>query len=72
MLPEVAYAATLEEAAEDAEVVLLLTEWDEFRSLDPKTFAALVTTPRILDGRNCLDPQAWRDAGWEYRSMGRP
>jgi UDPglucose 6-dehydrogenase len=72
MLPDVGYASSLEEAAEGAELVLLLTEWNEFRNLDPKTLAALVADQRILDGRNCLDPQTWRDAGWQYRSMGRP
>jgi UDPglucose 6-dehydrogenase len=72
MLPDVGYAASLDEATEGAQLVLLLTEWDEFKKLDPKALAAVVAEPRILDGRNCLDPQTWRDAGWEYRSMGRP
>ena len=71
-LPEVTYASSLEEAAEGAEVVLLLTEWEEFRHVDPCVLASLVSARRIVDGRNCLDPQTWRDAGWEYRSMGRP
>jgi UDPglucose 6-dehydrogenase len=51
--------------------VLLLTEWAEFVSLDPVALAKLVDSPRILDGRNALDPSVWRDAGWTYRALGR-
>jgi UDPglucose 6-dehydrogenase len=71
-LPEVTYASSLEEAAEGAEVVLLLTEWEEFRHVDPCVLGSLVSARRIVDGRNCLDPQSWRAAGWDYRSIGRP
>jgi UDPglucose 6-dehydrogenase len=70
-LPEVGYAVSMAEAVRGAEVVLVLTEWEEFRHADPARLAALVTRPRIVDGRNCLDPALWRSAGWEYRGMGR-
>jgi UDPglucose 6-dehydrogenase len=71
-LPDVTYASSMGEAAEGAEVVLLLTEWDEFLHADPSALADLVAARRIVDGRNCLDPQTWRAAGWEYRGLGRP
>ena len=59
-------------AATGADVVLLLTEWDEFKQLDPVKLREVVGTPHMIDGRNVLDPAQWREAGWTYQSMGRP
>ncbi|MEP6851734.1 MAG: UDP-glucose/GDP-mannose dehydrogenase family protein [bacterium] len=70
--PELAYVESTTAAVTDADVVLLLTEWSEFRTLDPEAVAVLVATPAIVDGRNVLDPERWRAAGWHYRSLGRP
>jgi UDPglucose 6-dehydrogenase len=70
--PELSLAVTVEEALRGAEVVLLLTEWPEYVGLDPVETARLVAVPRIIDGRNCLDPAQWRAAGWAYRALGRP
>jgi UDPglucose 6-dehydrogenase len=70
--PELAYVATVEEAVRDADAVLLLTEWKQYRQLDPQTLGSLVGVRAILDGRNCLDPAQWRAAGWTYRALGRP
>ena len=70
--PDLTYSATAEEAARDADVVLLLTEWREYRELDPVAFSDVVAGRRIIDGRNVLDPAAWRAAGWTYRALGRP
>ena len=61
----------LENAVEGAELVILGTEWTEYRELDPRALGARVATPRIIDARNVLDPAAWSGAGWEYRGMGR-
>ena len=58
-------------ALRGAELTVLLTEWDEYRDLDPAQTASLVASPRMIDGRNVLDPSAWREAGWEIRSLGR-
>ena len=60
------------EAAAGADVVLLATEWDEYRDLDPNAFGEIVRERRIVDGRNVLDLGAWRDAGWEAIALGRP
>jgi UDPglucose 6-dehydrogenase len=60
-----------EQALVGAELVLLLTEWREYRDLDPARARALVAAPRIIDGRTVLDPGVWREAGWEIRSLGR-
>jgi UDPglucose 6-dehydrogenase len=70
--PELAYDEDVFEAVRDAEVVLLLTEWEQYVALDPVALHEVVAAPRIIDGRNCLDPKAWRAAGWTYRALGRP
>lgn len=70
--PQLDYVATAEEAANGAGAVLVLTEWAQFRALDPEAFGLLVAERTILDGRNCLDPAQWRSAGWTYRALGRP
>jgi UDPglucose 6-dehydrogenase len=69
--PDLNFAATAEEAATGADVVLLATEWAEYRELDPVQLAAVVRERRILDGRNVLDPEVWRAGGWTYRGLGR-
>lgn len=72
LFPTLGYASSAEEAVRGADVVLHLTEWRDFRDLDPAHLATLVGRPVILDGRNALDPTRWRAAGWTYRAMGRP
>lgn len=72
VFPTLGYAGSALEAARGAEVVLHLTEWREFRDLDPAALGETVTDRLILDGRNALDPERWRAAGWTYRAMGRP
>jgi UDPglucose 6-dehydrogenase len=70
--PELEYAQTMLEAVRDAEVVLLLTEWSEFRDADPDSLSKVVAARRVVDGRNALDPEHWRKHGWTYRALGRP
>ncbi|MFD0685406.1 UDP-glucose dehydrogenase family protein [Actinomadura fibrosa] len=60
------------DAVRDAHVVLLLTEWAEFREMDPVELAGAVSERNIVDGRNALEPEVWRAAGWNYRALGRP
>ncbi|MFE2557110.1 UDP-glucose dehydrogenase family protein [Streptomyces sp. NPDC059352] len=72
LFPTLGYADTALDAVRGADVVLHLTEWREFRELDPAELAAAVSSPVILDGRNALDSELWRAAGWTYRAMGRP
>ncbi|WIB25351.1 UDP-glucose/GDP-mannose dehydrogenase family protein [Curtobacterium sp. MCSS17_015] len=69
--PELDYAETATDALTGADLVLVLTEWNEFRELDPAAVASLVASPVVIDGRNCLDREAWRAAGFTYRGMGR-
>jgi UDPglucose 6-dehydrogenase len=68
--PDLGYAASLAEAARDAQVVLLLTEWPEFAALTPGQLDDFVARRNIIDARNVLEPAQWRKAGWEYRALG--
>ena len=72
VFPTLRYADTALDAVRGADVVLHLTEWQEFRELDPAALGDVVAERRILDGRNALDPALWRKAGWTYRALGRP
>ena len=70
--PELGYADSLADAVADADLVMLLTEWQEFRAMDPETIGAVVKRRNVVDGRNVLDPAQWRAAGWTYAALGRP
>jgi UDPglucose 6-dehydrogenase len=69
--PGLAYERGLDEAVRGADLVCVLTEWEEFRTADPVRLAALAAQRLVVDGRNCLDATAWQAAGWRYRGMGR-
>lgn len=69
--PQLDFVSSAEEAAERADVVLLLTEWAQYKALDPAAFGTVVKTRRVLDGRNALDRERWEAAGWTYRALGR-
>ena len=71
IFPTLSYAESVEQACRGADVVLHLTEWSEFRSLDPRGLASIVNAPVVIDARNCLDKQTWEAAGWTYRGLGR-
>ena len=70
--PQLGYEPSRDEALRDADAVVVVTEWDEYRrELSPAHAASLVRGRVVVDGRNCLDAAAWRAAGWTYRGMGR-
>jgi UDPglucose 6-dehydrogenase len=70
--PTLDYALEPAKACEGADVVLHLTEWKQYRELDPAALAAVTNTPRMLDARNALDREKWQAAGWTVRALGRP
>jgi UDPglucose 6-dehydrogenase len=70
--PELHYVGSLHEAVEGADLVLLLTEWEEFRTMSPAEIGTQVRRRNLVDGRNVLVPSEWRGAGWAYRALGRP
>jgi len=68
--PDLEYATDTLDAARDADIVVLLTEWTEFREIDPEALGQVVKQRAIVDGRHALDPHAYRAAGWNYRALG--
>jgi UDPglucose 6-dehydrogenase len=72
LFPTLNYAMSAFEACEGADAVLVLTEWSEFRAIDPAALRMVVRSAAVIDGRNCLDATAWCAAGWSYRALGRP
>jgi UDPglucose 6-dehydrogenase len=70
--PRLQTVETVEQAVEGADAIVVATEWTLFRELDPAPLAGLVAGRTVIDGRNCLDPAAWRAAGFTYLGMGRP
>lgn len=69
--PTLDYAESALAAARDADLLLHLTEWPEFREVDPVALGDVVRSKQVLDGRNKLDLDAWRAAGWTARGLGR-
>jgi len=65
------YASSPYDALKDADGVLLLTEWNEFRNFNKKKAKELLKTPFIFDGRNIYNPEELRDAGFDYLGVGR-
>jgi UDPglucose 6-dehydrogenase len=69
--PQLRFETSTERALEAAELVLLLTEWDEYRLLSPTAAGGLVRRRVVLDARNVLDAAAWEAEGWTVRGLGR-
>ncbi len=69
--PELGFSESIEECVTAADLVLHLTEWKIYREIDPVKLIKLVATPKIIDGRNALDRDKWRAAGWNFRALGR-
>jgi UDPglucose 6-dehydrogenase len=69
--PQLRYAASAEAALRKADVVLHLTEWKEFRDLDPARVGELTAGKVLIDARNVLDPEPWLAAGWDFKTLGR-
>jgi len=70
--PQLDYRESFEDAVAGAHAMVLVTEWDQYRYLDPDAVAPLVAARNVVDGRNSYDPARWRAAGWTYRGLGRP
>ncbi|MGH3505829.1 MAG: UDP-glucose dehydrogenase family protein [Nocardioidaceae bacterium] len=70
--PALGYASSAMEAASGAHLVMHLTDWEEFQALDPDALGSVTARRYLVDGRNALDPQRWREAGWTFRALGRP
>jgi len=69
--PALNFADDVNATLKDAEIVLHLTEWKIYREIDPVKVKSIVKNPIIIDGRNALDRDLWRSAGWKFRALGR-
>ena len=70
--PALGYADTVLEAAAGADLVVLATEWEQYRSLDPVSLASVTARCMVIDCRGAFDAETWRASGWHYRALGRP
>ena len=70
--PHLRYSLKILEVAADADVVLHLTEWSDYRAIDPYALARIVANPVLIDARCVLDATKWREAGWRVTVLGRP
>ena len=70
--PNMSYQDDVLTALAGADLILHGTEWTQYRELDPAVVATVVRERNLIDGRNILDPDAWRNAGFTYRALGRP
>lgn len=70
-LETVDIASSPVDACRDADVIVVLTEWDEFRWVDPLEATGVVKSKKVVDARNLLDRSEWRRAGFEYQGIGR-
>jgi UDPglucose 6-dehydrogenase len=70
--PELRYVESISGAAEGADLVLHLTEWADYRAIDPTVLAEVVAKPVLIDARCVLDAESWLAAGWQVRVLGRP
>ena len=69
--PGLNFAEDVNSTLKDAEIILHLTEWKIYREIDPAQIKKLVKTAIMIDGRNALDRDLWRAAGWKFRALGR-
>jgi len=72
MIPGIAFAKTAYEAATGADVLVVITEWHEFRGLDPRRLKEAMRKPRVVDLRNIFNPEEMRGLGFAYEGIGRP
>lgn len=68
--PQHHYVTSMEDAVKSADLILVLTEWDEFKALTPEGLAAQTETRKIIDGRNILQTRVWEDSGWSLAALG--
>jgi UDPglucose 6-dehydrogenase len=69
--PTLTFAESVSDCVQGADLILHLTEWKEYRALDPLVIGKLVKNKMIIDGRNALDRELWRSAGWKFHALGR-
>lgn len=71
LFPDITYCSSAYEAVDDADALLLLTDWDEFKALDIKHIANIMKQPIVMDTRNMWSPNLLKDAGFIFKNLGR-
>jgi UDPglucose 6-dehydrogenase len=71
IFPTLTYCESIEDACRGADLVVLATEWDAYRDIDPTELVTLVRQAVLVDGRNGLDHELWSDSGWKVYALGR-
>lgn len=69
--PHLTFNDIVTDAVKDVDAILHLTEWKEYRELDPHAIGELVKSKFLIDGRNVMDREKWRAAGWRVHALGR-
>ncbi|MFM9142344.1 MAG: UDP-glucose dehydrogenase family protein [Actinomycetota bacterium] len=69
--PELTFVDSIDSCVKDSNCILHLTEWQEYRNIDPVAISKKVSEQIIIDGRNALDRQLWEKSGWKFRGLGR-
>jgi UDPglucose 6-dehydrogenase len=70
--PDLRYAESAVAAAADADLIVHLTDWEEYRLIDPELLGTVVAQRRVIDTRAALDEERWRSTGWSFHALGRP
>jgi UDPglucose 6-dehydrogenase len=69
--PTLTYYSAIEDACRNTDLIVLATEWDEYRNADPNQLLSIVRQPKLIDARNALDYGLWTEAGWQVHALGR-
>jgi len=69
--PTLTYCAIVEDACRNADLIVLATEWDQYRRIDPHSFLPSVREPRLIDARSAVDHEFWSEAGWQVSARDR-
>jgi UDPglucose 6-dehydrogenase len=72
IFPNIHYGESAYDAAADADAIVIVTEWNEFKQLNLERLKGLMRTPVLYDGRNIYDPHRMRRMGFRYTGIGRP
>jgi UDPglucose 6-dehydrogenase len=71
VLPDLTYVDSPVTAATGADLLVHLTDWEEYRLIDPEVLGSVASQRRVIDTRAALDEQRWRSAGWAFHALGR-
>ena len=69
--PTLTYCHNVQDACRDTDLIVLATEWDEYRNIEPRWLRSIVREARLLDARNAVDYDFWSGAGWQVYALGR-